>query len=79
MFALHDRNPRIDILIHIQRMAQLVGNEFRIVMAIVHERCVRSSHYMEIHPTKPAAFNSGPMCRREMLSLRSPPVLDIGK
>lgn len=37
-------------LVHVQCVAKLVGNQFVIVVKIVHEGRMRSPHYMEIYP-----------------------------
>ena len=42
----------MDILVHIERVTKLVGNQLGIVMHLIHQSGVRSSHYMEIHPTQ---------------------------
>ncbi len=52
IFAPHERNPRVDILVDVKRVPQLVGNQFRVVVNLVHQRSVGSSHNMKIYPTQ---------------------------
>jgi len=63
------RQKRIDVLVYINGVPELVGHEFRIVVDLVHQRRVRSPHNVT-HP-KPAAFSFGPIRLRQTLSLPS--------
>ena len=50
--AFH-RSLRVHVQIHIERMALLIGDDFRINIKFTHQRRVSSTHHLEIHPAKP--------------------------
>ena len=50
--AFH-RSLRIHVQIHIERMALLIGYDFRINIKFTHQRRVSSTHHLKIHPAKP--------------------------
>jgi len=50
--SLPERNSGINVLVHIERVAELVSNQLGIVMYLIHQRRVRSSHHVEIYPAQ---------------------------